>query len=104
MFDPQQVKQFKEAFGMIDQDGDGRVTEEDLKTMLSSLGEFSVKAQARFANLKETISLSRICETGSRSAKLMLQVKHPLQAYSLHSLPTPLGIALHLSISLSSYL
>lgn len=39
MFDPQQVKQFKEAFAMIDQDGDGRVTEEDLKTMLSSLGE-----------------------------------------------------------------
>lgn len=39
MFDPQQVKQFKEAFGMIDQDGDGRVTEEDLKVMLSSLGE-----------------------------------------------------------------
>lgn len=39
MFDPQQVKQFKEAFAMIDQDGDGRVTEEDLRTMLSSLGE-----------------------------------------------------------------
>ena len=26
---------------MIDQDGDGRVTESDLKTMLSELGEFS---------------------------------------------------------------
>ncbi|KAI9637491.1 uncharacterized protein MKK02DRAFT_43417 [Dioszegia hungarica] len=39
MFDPQQVKQFKEAFAMIDQDGDGRVTEEDLRTMLSSLGQ-----------------------------------------------------------------
>jgi myosin regulatory light chain 12 len=39
MFTPQQVKQFKEAFNMIDQDGDGRVTESDLKVMLSNLGE-----------------------------------------------------------------
>ncbi|KAK4688580.1 hypothetical protein P7C73_g1519, partial [Tremellales sp. Uapishka_1] len=39
MFTPQQVKQFKEAFTMIDQDGDGRVTEDDLKTMLSNLGQ-----------------------------------------------------------------
>ena len=38
MFDAAQVKQFKEAFATIDQDGDGRVSEEDLKTMLSSLG------------------------------------------------------------------
>lgn len=38
MFTPQQVKQFKEAFNMIDQDGDGRVTEQDLKVMLSNLG------------------------------------------------------------------
>ncbi|WWD19054.1 hypothetical protein CI109_103512 [Kwoniella shandongensis] len=39
MFTPQQVKQFKEAFTMIDQDGDGRVTEGDLKLMLSNLGQ-----------------------------------------------------------------
>ncbi|WWC71578.1 uncharacterized protein I206_105536 [Kwoniella pini CBS 10737] len=39
MFTPQQVKQFKEAFTMIDQDGDGRVTENDLKVMLSNLGQ-----------------------------------------------------------------
>lgn len=43
MFTPQQVKQFKEAFNMIDQDGDGRVTEEDLKVMLSNLGESKVE-------------------------------------------------------------
>lgn len=42
MFTPQQVKQFKEAFNMIDQDGDGRVTEEDLKVMLSNLGMWAV--------------------------------------------------------------
>jgi len=39
MFTPQQVKQFKEAFTMIDQDGDGRATEDDLKVMLSELGQ-----------------------------------------------------------------
>ncbi|ORX38536.1 putative myosin, light chain 2, 20 kDa [Kockovaella imperatae] len=39
MFTPSQVKQFKEAFNMIDQDGDGRVTESDLKIMLSNLGQ-----------------------------------------------------------------
>ncbi len=38
MFTPQQVKQFKEAFNLIDQDGDGRVTEADLRVMLSNLG------------------------------------------------------------------
>lgn len=38
MFTPDQVKQFKEAFNMIDQDGDGRVTEDDLRVMLSNLG------------------------------------------------------------------
>lgn len=38
MFTPQQVKQFKEAFNMIDQDGDGRISEDDLKVMLSNLG------------------------------------------------------------------
>lgn len=39
MFDVQQVKQFKEAFATIDQDGDGRVSEADLRIMLSSLGK-----------------------------------------------------------------
>lgn len=38
MFTPQQVKQFKEAFNMIDQDGDGRVSESDLRVMLENLG------------------------------------------------------------------
>lgn len=40
MFTPQQVKQFKEAFNMMDQDGDGRVDEKDLRAMLTNLGEF----------------------------------------------------------------
>jgi len=40
MFTTEQVKQFKEAFNMIDQDGDGRVTEDDLRVMLSNLGTY----------------------------------------------------------------
>jgi Ca2+-binding EF-hand superfamily protein len=40
MFTTEQVKQFKEAFNMIDQNGDGRVTEDDLRVMLSNLGTF----------------------------------------------------------------
>ncbi|TXT08612.1 hypothetical protein VHUM_02740 [Vanrija humicola] len=39
MFTPQQVKQFKEAFNMIDQDGDGRVGRADLEVMLGNLGQ-----------------------------------------------------------------
>ncbi|OAV93209.1 hypothetical protein PTTG_05594 [Puccinia triticina 1-1 BBBD Race 1] len=39
MFDPKQVQTFKEAFSMIDQDSDGWITEADLKTMLTSLGQ-----------------------------------------------------------------
>lgn len=39
-FSPEQVKQFKEAFNMVDQDGDGRVTESDLRKMLEELGKF----------------------------------------------------------------
>lgn len=39
LFQPPQVQQFKEAFSLIDQDGDGIVTEEDLKKIFTNLGE-----------------------------------------------------------------
>ncbi|CAE6401389.1 unnamed protein product [Rhizoctonia solani] len=38
LFSTQQVQQFKEAFSLIDQDGDGIVDEADLKNMFGSLG------------------------------------------------------------------
>jgi myosin regulatory light chain 12 len=44
MFTTEQVKQFKEAFNMIDQDGDGRVTEDDLRVMLSNLGTYTLSS------------------------------------------------------------
>lgn len=38
LFSTTQIRQFKEAFSMIDQDGDGVVTEADLKGIFTSLG------------------------------------------------------------------
>lgn len=35
----QRIKQFKEAFSMMDADGDGKITEQDLRTTLGNLGE-----------------------------------------------------------------
>ena len=39
MFDQKQIAEFKEAFSMIDHDNDGFIDNEDLKEILSSLGE-----------------------------------------------------------------
>lgn len=39
LFQTSQIQQFKEAFSLIDQDGDGIVTEADLKGIFGSLGE-----------------------------------------------------------------
>ena len=39
MFDQAQIQEFKEAFNMIDQNRDGFIDSEDLKDMLSSLGQ-----------------------------------------------------------------
>jgi len=38
LFQTAQIQQFKEAFSLIDQDGDGIVTEADLKGIFGSLG------------------------------------------------------------------
>jgi myosin regulatory light chain 12 len=39
LFQPAQVQQFREAFSLIDQDGDGLVSDEDLKRIFASLGK-----------------------------------------------------------------
>ena len=38
LFSPPQIQQFREAFSLIDHDGDGIVGEQDLKHIFSSLG------------------------------------------------------------------
>lgn len=39
LFQAPQIQQFKEAFSLIDQDGDGIVSEKDLKAVFSNLGK-----------------------------------------------------------------
>ena len=39
VFRERQIKQFKEAFSLIDQDGDGIISEKDLKAVFANLGE-----------------------------------------------------------------
>jgi len=39
LFQTPQIQQFKEAFSLIDQDGDGIVSEQDLKGIFASLGK-----------------------------------------------------------------
>ena len=38
LFQPPQIQQFREAFSLIDHDGDGIVGEQDLKHIFTSLG------------------------------------------------------------------
>lgn len=45
------MQQFKEAFSLIDQDGDGIVDEADLKNMFGSLGESCQCSMATGPNL-----------------------------------------------------
>ncbi|KAJ9092683.1 hypothetical protein QFC21_006749 [Naganishia friedmannii] len=43
MFTPPQIKQFREAFMLIDTDGDGKITEDDLITTFGNLGQTPTK-------------------------------------------------------------
>ncbi|KAI9320302.1 hypothetical protein DFJ73DRAFT_803366 [Zopfochytrium polystomum] len=45
MFDQRQIAEFKEAFSMFDHDSDGFLDREDLKDMLSSLGQLPTDEQ-----------------------------------------------------------
>lgn len=59
MFTPQQVKQFKEAFNMMDQDGDGRVDEKDLRAMLTNLGESPTASPSRDATANRYLAATQ---------------------------------------------
>jgi len=45
MFTPHQVQEFKEAFGMIDQDKDGFVSKNDIRATFDSLGRLCTDAE-----------------------------------------------------------
>lgn len=53
MFEQKQVQEFKEAFGLMDQDRDGSISLEDLKEVYSSLGK-AVKESELKEMLEET--------------------------------------------------
>ncbi|KAK9897501.1 EF-hand [Cystobasidium minutum MCA 4210] len=57
-FDPEQIKQFKEAFTMIDQDSDGLVDEKDLGKLLQQLG-FNPSSQVIASYFDATPSKNR---------------------------------------------
>jgi Ca2+-binding EF-hand superfamily protein len=44
LFEPNEIQELKEAFNMIDHDKDGFISEQDLKYMLSSLGNIESTA------------------------------------------------------------
>lgn len=50
MFDQKQVQEFKEAFGLMDQDRDGSISLDDLKEVYSSLGK-----QVKESDLKQML-------------------------------------------------
>lgn len=47
MFDQKQTQEFKEAFGLMDQDRDGSVSLNDLKEVYSSLGKSPKEAELK---------------------------------------------------------
>lgn len=67
LFQPAQVQQFREAFSLIDQDGDGTVSEEDLKRIFASLGKLepppqrpTVEPELPLLSLSLSLSLSNL--------------------------------------------
>lgn len=47
LFSPPQIQQFREAFSLIDHDGNGVVSEQDLKHIFTSLGVLSAEPDCR---------------------------------------------------------
>ncbi|KAI6040790.1 calmodulin-like protein [Pisolithus marmoratus] len=43
--DEEQIAEFKEAFSLFDQDGDGRITKDELGTLMRSLGQNPTEAE-----------------------------------------------------------
>lgn len=51
LFSPPQIQQFREAFSLIDHDGNGVVSEQDLKHIFTSLGALPLLMHITHGNL-----------------------------------------------------
>lgn len=65
-----QMKEFREAFGLFDKDGDGCITKEELGSVMRSLGQF-----ARVEELQEM--LQEIDVDGKRLNCILICLVHP---------------------------
>lgn len=54
LFQPPQIQQFREAFSLIDHDGDGVVSEQDLKHIFTSLGACVFAARGHCSETSQT--------------------------------------------------
>ena len=60
LFQTAQIQQFKEAFSLVDQDGDGIVSESDLKGIFNSLGVYSLGPPYLSVNREFRVKGSRL--------------------------------------------
>ena len=58
LFQPPQIQQFREAFSLIDHDGDGVINEQDLRYILPSLGQ-SEPSHSRCMDLTLELAMRR---------------------------------------------
>ena len=89
MFDQKQVQEFKEAFGLMDQDRDGSISLEDLKEVYSSLGKAPKESELK-QMLEETggpVNFTKLLQLfGDRlhGLKYLLQGKNKMASSKLY--------------------
>ena len=92
LFQTPQIQQFKEAFSLIDQDGDGLISEQDLKGIFSSLGKLYSRlvfykaifcVQVWLRRSKRLAISSTIDLVLTRKGPLLCLMMHPLTEVSI---------------------
>ena len=67
MFEPSQIQEFKEAFGMIDANRDGFIDKEDLIATYESLGVTNVESSRLDEMIKVNLTDDSSPESGGRT-------------------------------------